>query len=192
MAEGAAHQADDEVATHADDVLDDATHQSDDLADTATHQADEVLDAATPSRTTPSHHPDPTRRPTGRPERWSPNDEPEKIRAITRQNESGETLTQAGYDVEYQPDVPGSRKKPDYRIEGEIFDGYAPRTSDLDTVMNKFGRKVRSRQATRMVLNLDDSPISMEMLRQRLNDRPIQGLQEVIVLKGGDVIPLFP
>ena len=192
MAEGAAHQADDEVATHADDILEDATHQSDDLADTATHQADEVLDAATPSRTTPSHHPDPTRRPTGTPEQLSPGDlAPENIQAYQRQIESGDTMAQAGYNVHHRPQVPGGTH-PDYSIEGRIFDVKAPTTDSARNIASRMQESIDGGQARRFLLNLDDSDVTLDALRSQVNDWPTPGLEEVIVLRGGEVIPLFP
>jgi hypothetical protein len=47
-------------------------------------------------------------------------------RGIMRENESADRLADAGYRVEQNPLVPGSKKHPDYRIEGELFDCYAP------------------------------------------------------------------
>ena len=38
---------------------------------------------------------------------------------------------------------------------------------------------------------MDDSPVTLDALREQFR-YPIDGLQEVIVVRGGDVIPLYP
>lgn len=175
MADDAARQADDALTTHADEAAESATR------------------AASPSRTTPSHAPDPTRRPTGTPERIPGSADAETIRGITRQNETADTLAQAGYEVEHRPRIAGSDKQPDYRIEGEIFDCTAPaRDTSARSVWTTVKHKVRSEQASRAVLNLDDSGLTIDQLRTQFQDWPISGLEEVMVVRGGQVIPLFP
>lgn len=141
---------------------------------------------------------------TGRPERIDPNDkDPANIRALTRQNESAVTLKNAGYKVEQGPTItaedlqqnPGLKptKNPDYRIEGEIFDAYSPSTSNARNIASVIeNTKVATGQANRIVLNLDDSKVTMEAMRKQLEDYPIPGLKEMIIVKDGQVIPFFP
>lgn len=50
----------------------------------------------------------------------------ENIRSLNRENESAKILSKSGFNVEQNPTVFGD-KKPDYRINGEIFDNYAPK-----------------------------------------------------------------
>ncbi|MGH7868076.1 MAG: hypothetical protein ACREP9_10730, partial [Candidatus Dormibacteraceae bacterium] len=55
----------------------------------------------------------------------------DKQRAIRRQNEAAAVLAYAGYRVENSPTITANDglsagKEPDFRIEGLIFDGYAP------------------------------------------------------------------
>jgi len=104
-----------------------------------------------------------------------------------------------GYDVEHQPTVlPTDRgvdlhKKPDYRIEGSIFDCYAPRpTTSVENVYLKVQEKVAARQAPRIVVNLDDSPLTTSALHQYFATYPIPGLDEVVVLRGQTVQQIFP
>lgn len=47
-------------------------------------------------------------------------------RSLLRENEAAETLAKNGYEVEQNPIVKGTNRNPDYIIEGEIFDCYAP------------------------------------------------------------------
>jgi hypothetical protein len=101
-------------------------------------------------------------------------------------------LALAGYDVEQQPMVAG-RKRPDYRIEGRTFDCYAPSSDRARNIAANIERaKVMPGQADRIVLNLDDSAVSLEALRIQLTHFPIAGLQEVIVVRGRSVVPFFP
>ena len=108
-----------------------------------------------------------------------------------RENESAELLARAGYRVEQKPVVPGS-KEPDYRIEGRIFDNYAPSTGHPRNIWSEIQEKIEDGQAYRIVLNLDDSPVTLEALRRQFKDWPMPGLKEVIVVQGGRVIPFWP
>ena len=96
--------------------------------------------ASGPTRTQPSMAPDPARKPRGTPEAatdWG------KV----KQNESAEIMSQAGYDVEYQPKITADELKlnpslnpkanPDFRIEGKIFDGLATSSSRALNVYTK-------------------------------------------------------
>jgi len=42
------------------------------------------------------------------------------------------------------------------------------------------------------VLNLNDSKVSIADLKKQLQDYPIANLKEIIIVKGGKVIPFFP
>ena len=119
-----------------------------------------------------------------------------------KQNESAELLSQAGYDVEYQPRITADDlknnpslkpdKKPDYRIEGKIFDCLATNTPRALNIHTKISYKVNDGQTARIVLNLDESPVSLDDLRQVLTDTPIKNLEEVIVIKDKKIIHFFP
>jgi hypothetical protein len=116
----------------------------------------------------------------------------EKKLALQRENESATTLARAGYDVEQNPTVPGS-KNPDYRINGKIFDCYAPTTDNLRNIGDRIGRKVAKGQADRIVLNLEDTPANVDAVRAQLHDWPIEGLKEVIAIdKQGNILHIYP
>nr|WP_243141736.1 MULTISPECIES: hypothetical protein [unclassified Pseudoflavonifractor] len=68
---------------------------------------------------------DPDAAPGGRPSQLYRKMNESTRRSITRENEAARTLAQWGYAVEQQPET-GGAKKPDYRIEGRIFDCYSP------------------------------------------------------------------
>ena len=111
---------------------------------------------------------------------------------MRRENESADALARHGYDVEQNPPPRTNGKEPDYRIEGEYFDNYAPETGNLDNIRTRLSKKVADEQADRLVLNLDDTPRSVEEIADMLSRKPIAGLQQLLVVKDGSVIPLFP
>ncbi|WP_406444078.1 hypothetical protein OHB14_34630 [Streptomyces sp. NBC_01613] len=141
-------------------------------------------------RTTPSKTPSDDAQPGGR--RTELDGSTEKRRGLQRENEAADQLAKAGYDVEQNPEVPGP-KEPDYRVEGKIFDGYSPTTGNDDAVFKEIKKKVREKQADRIVLNLADSPVDTAALRARLARRPIEDLKEVLIVdKSGNIIPFYP
>ncbi|MCL2779878.1 MAG: hypothetical protein FWD73_17945, partial [Polyangiaceae bacterium] len=140
----------------------------------------------------PSRSPDPNAVPRGHKTQIGPKEDPDVKRSLTRENEAADTLAKNGYDIEQNPQVPGT-KKPDYRIEGKIFDCYAPDTgTDVLNVYSKVAKKVHKSQADRIVLNLDDWGGHVENMRKQLVDYPIDGLKEVKIVKNGSVVDLYP
>ena len=102
-------------------------------------------------------------------------------RSLIRENESASILANNGYKVEQNPQVPGS-KNPDYRVNGEIFDNYAPSTSSVRNAWSEMDKKVARGQADHVVVNLADSSITPAALREQLTNYPIAGLKQVIVI----------
>jgi hypothetical protein len=101
-------------------------------------------------------------------------------------------LAQHGYDVEQNPPTNALGKNPDYRIEGDYFDCYAPDTDRLDNIRTRLSEKVADGQAERLVLNMDDTPRSMDDVADLLRRKPIADLKELLVIKDGKVARLFP
>jgi type VI secretion system secreted protein VgrG len=119
--------------------------------------------------------------------------DPDNIRALTRENEAAVTLTNNGYDVEQNPPSLPNGRNPDYRINNEYYDCYAPSTQKPRNIASYIEKeKVLKGQADKVVLNLDDSQVSMEAMKKQLMDYPISGLKEVLVVKRGSVTKLFP
>jgi hypothetical protein len=130
---------------------------------------------------------------TGRPAKPGANEKnPENLRAAARENESARTLADNGYDVEQLRPGKGPKKSPDYRINGECADCYAPKTNNSRSIMDTVSRKVNEGQADRIILNLDDSQVTLEALRRELLENPITGLKQLIVLKDKKVILFHP
>jgi uncharacterized protein YukE len=141
-------------------------------------------------RTTPSGKPDPTRKPRG--DRTKTHPTRIKDQAKRRENESADILAQTGFDVEQNPPTNQYGKNPDYRIEGEYFDCYAPQGDTLDTIRNRLSAKVSGGQADRIVLRLDDTARSADEVAAVLRRKPILGLKEILLIEDGKVLPFYP
>lgn len=139
------------------------------------------------TQTKPSRPPNPNATPGGKPAKWSKNDLEEKITNIELQNKTAKILAQAGYEIEQLPESKEHGvKNPDYRIEGEIFDCYAPLpTTDAQGVWNGTKKKIGREQTKRVVINIENWGGSAEDIqKQFLTNRRINGLEEVIVVDG--------
>jgi hypothetical protein len=140
--------------------------------------------------TTPSGKPDPSRKPRG--PRTNAHPERKKDRPLRRENESADTLAERGYDVEQNPPPRPNGREPDYRIEGEYFDCYAPSSKNLDNIRDEVSGKVKEGQADRIILNLDDCARSTDEIRAVLERKPVADLKEILVVKDGKVVPFYP
>ncbi len=79
---------------------------------------------------------------------------------------------------------------PDYLIDGQVFDCYSPKTTNLRTIWDTVVGKTEN-QARRVVLNLDDYSGSLDDLAKQFNDWPIDGLDELLAIKNGKIARLF-
>jgi hypothetical protein len=145
--------------------------------------------------TNPSAAPDPEREPRGDPKHVNPKESPVNQRALRLENEAAHTLAEAGYDIEQLRELPG-QKNPDYRIEGQIFDGYAPTTASARNIWtNVKDDKIDLGQTDRVVIILDDpgAQASVEAVRQQFQDYPMPGLAEAkVIAPGGAIIDIYP
>lgn len=157
-----------------------------------------------PSRTEPSGE----GQLTGRPERIRPNDDEATRQAKEAENRTAQVLVDTGYKVEHGTTITADDvaqnpalkvgRRPDYRIEGELFDCYSPeRDTSAVNIAGNLDGKVAKGQATRFVVNLDANDVSIDELKQVLGkkqagDKPIRGLQEIILVKGDKVTSFFP
>jgi len=119
---------------------------------------------------------------SGTPAKIRPQDNKGTVRGRTRENESAQFLASRGYNVEQSPKVPGN-KNPDYRINGEIYDNYAPgKNTSVRNVASVIQEKIVSGQTERVVVNLADSSITPKQLLEQLTKYPIPGLRSVIAI----------
>ena len=151
-----------------------------------------VGDANAATLTAPSQKPDLGALPSGKKTQIPPDEAPENIRALGRENESAEVLAKNGYDVEQNPTIAGTEKNPDYKIGGEIFDNYAPTSDNPRNIWSNVKLKVDSGQTKRIILNLNDSKVNLAVLTKQFVDWPIAGLEQVLVIHAGEVIHFWP
>jgi hypothetical protein len=143
--------------------------------------------AAAPARTVPTGELGGV--PTGKPARILEQDDAETRRSHTRENECAVLLARKGYRVEQKPVVEGAN--PDYRIEGRLFDCKAPSGPRPRNAASEIEKSVKH-QAARTILCMDDAKFTLADMKAQLTQYPIEGLEEVIAIKGGEIIPLWP
>jgi hypothetical protein len=158
--------------------------------------ADEIPAATRANRSTWRTEPSGERggEPIGEPTINEPNQPARKKRAIAIENDSARILANKGYNVVQNPKVPGVEKNPDYLIEGNVFDCYAPEEgTPAENIVKAMNRKVGEKQADRIVLNLRDSDVTRYQLRDALNAGAHPDLKEVIVIdQNRNVIRFYP
>lgn len=146
--------------------------------------------ASGPSVSKPSHAPDPKRVPSGPPEALE--GDARKLRGLQRQNDAAALLATSGYEVQQSPPQRDNGTRPDFIIEGDYFDCYAPTSDNPKNVRTGIRDKVKKRQADRIILDLNDSNLTPDALRDRLLRDPIHGLREIKIVKGGKVTDFYP
>lgn len=118
----------------------------------------------------------------GEPTPINPNDDDATRRAILRENESAQILAGSGFDVVQNPVVAGPMN-PDYLINGEVYDHYAPSTDNVRRIWERVKEKVERGQASNIVIGLQDSGADEEALRRQFAEWPIDGLGEVLIVR---------
>lgn len=140
--------------------------------------------------TLPSRPPDPRATPEGVAE-TAPRARADIQEALRYQNEAAVTLARAGFRVRRLPRS-DTESSPDFEIEGRVFDCYTPRhDTPADAVRTKLRQKAR-RQAARFVVNLDRSGLDPAQIRRRLQSKPPHGVREVLAVRNGTVIRIWP
>jgi filamentous hemagglutinin len=109
-------------------------------------------------------------------------DDAATIRSLTRENESATTLAYNGYKVQQNPPTLPNGKNPDYIINGQVFDNYAPSTGNVRNAAKVIEDKFAAGQADNFVVNLADSSITPAALKDQLMNYPISGLKQVIII----------
>lgn len=147
--------------------------------------------------TIPSQPPNILTTPSGTKTKVNYNDpDLDNIRSLIRENEAAETLAQAGYKIQQNPKVSGT-KNPDYLIENKIFDCYSPRErTNVRNIASNITRKIDLGQTNRIILNLNDwhgGGGDIDEIIKQLNEWPIPGLKEVKVINHyHEIIDIYP
>lgn len=111
--------------------------------------------------------------------------------STNRENEAAKIFAKKGYKIEQRPDIKGTSRKPDYLIEGKVFDCYAPYKNDKDARgiwKEVYIKVVTKKQTKRVVLNLKYLEGSFDDLQKQFSAWKIEGLEEVIYITSNDNI----
>jgi len=71
---------------------------------------------------------------------------------------------------------------PDYLIDAEIFDNYAPKTNNAQNIRGYIFNKVGRNQAKSIVLNLRNTEVTKEDIKHLLLEYPIDGLNRLWII----------
>jgi hypothetical protein len=111
------------------------------------------------------------------------------IRSLVREEDVAFILKELGYKIEWKPDIESEddldfNKDPDYRINGHIYDCYAPKSSDPRSIWsNLIKSKIDVRQTKRVILYLADSPLSVAQILKQFRQYPENRLLDLIIIK---------
>jgi hypothetical protein len=144
--------------------------------------------------THPSREPNQIAEPTGGRTRIPEAADAETARSLHAENAAADDLARAGYRVEQNPTVPGTRN-PDLRVEGNVFDVYSPNYgTSLRNIFGTVVGKVTSGQTQRVVLNLNASGARVpDLVREFAGRRgELPGLREVLGIRRGHVSRIYP
>ncbi|AGZ46443.1 hypothetical protein AFR_40945 [Actinoplanes friuliensis DSM 7358] len=146
--------------------------------------------------------------PDGHPTRISANEDDGVRRSLEMENSAAATLAGNGYQVKQNPTQdevaqarlatgdsgrPGS--KPDYLLEGRVFDCYSPTkpTKNARGIWSEVQEKVEDNQTQRVVVNLEGWRGDMSALQEQFDAWPIERLKEVkAITPDGDVVQIIP
>lgn len=104
---------------------------------------------------------------SGQPTKLPSNATPENIRSLVRENESAKILSENGFHVEQNP-VTSGIKNPDYKINGEIFDNYAPSSGNIRNIWREVEKKLEKGQTNSVVINLADTKARLVIYKNNL------------------------
>jgi len=148
----------------------------------------------------PSFHPNPEAVPSGTRTKIPSNADKATKQSLELENDAADQLARGGYNIEQNPRVResdgiDSNRDPDFRIEGKIFDCYAPtENKGVRGIWSEVQEKVVIKQQTKnVVINLTQWSGDDAQLLKQFKEWEIQGLEEVIAIKkDGKIISVFP
>lgn len=79
-------------------------------------------------------------------------------------------------------------RQSDYRIDGEIFDCYAPKTGDARDIWKEIAKLVYYGGVFNLALNLMDATVTIEEVKEQLLSQPIAGLGKLWVISANGTL----
>jgi hypothetical protein len=145
--------------------------------------------------------------PTGKPKEITVGPDITNQRSDEMENSGASTMAASGYHVHQNPsaeevaqarantgDIGNPRRKPDYLIEGRVFDCYSPTNPEKPPrgIWDEVADKVEVRMQTqRVVVNLEDWRGDLNALQRQFDDWPIPGHKELkVITPEGEIIQI--
>ncbi|MGJ0621776.1 MAG: hypothetical protein ACR65Z_13860 [Methylocystis sp.] len=63
-----------------------------------------------------------------------------------------------------------------------MFDNYAPKTGNARNIWSYIAKKVSEKQSNNVIINLRDSPITIEQIEAQVRNYPIDGLNHLWIV----------
>jgi hypothetical protein len=150
--------------------------------DNAENELDELIEIR--DKTTPSKNKNPSAKPSGiltKIPKFS--DDATRI-SLELENEAAEILAKNGFDIEQNPNISGTLKNPDYKIEDKIFDCFSPNkpNKSVRNIWSEVEKKIKEEQTKRIILNLKIWEGDIVKLEKQFLDWKIEGLEEVMYI----------
>lgn len=146
--------------------------------------------------------------PAGPPTYIKPKEDAKVRRSLEMENAAAKVLADSGYRVEQNPtadqvararaetgDTGRPSSKPDYLLEGRVFDCYSPTkpTKNARGIWSEVEEKIVDSQTQRVVVNLQDWRGDMSAIRRQFHEWPIDNLKEVkAITPDGDIVQIIP
>jgi hypothetical protein len=146
--------------------------------------------------------------PEGHPTRIEPGQDDEVKQSLALENSGAAILADHGYRIKQNPslaeiaqarhdtgDTGRPTSRPDYLIEGRVFDCYSPTkpTKKARGIWSEVEEKVVDNQTQRVVVNLENWRGDMSTLHQQFGDWPIDRLKELkAITPDGDIVQILP
>jgi hypothetical protein len=157
----------------------------------------------------PITHPtgDPGGTPDGEPTRIRLDEDEDVRRSLERENSGAAILADKGHQIKQNPspdEVAQARlatgdsgrptSRPDYLLEGRVFDCYSPsRNKGVRGIWSEVEKKVNGEQTQRVVVNLEDWGGNLRELRRQFGDWPMERLKELkVITPDGDIVQITP
>nr|WP_089298468.1 hypothetical protein [Actinoplanes regularis] len=131
----------------------------------------------------------------------------EARRSLDRENSVAILLAAEGYHTKQNPskaevaearenngDTGTPSSKPDYLLEGRVFDCYSPKpTTTVRNIWSYVEDKIQREQTQRVIVDLKEWKGDMSDIRQQFHDWPITHLKEVkAVTPTGEIVQIIP
>lgn len=145
--------------------------------------------------------------PDGDPTRVRQTEDADVRRSLERENSGAAILADQGHQIRQNPsadevaqarqetgDTGRPTSKPDYLLEGRVFDCYSPsQNKSVRGIWSEVETKIKDDQTQRVVVNLEDWRGSVSDLRRQFDGWPIERLKEVkAITPDGDIVQIVP